>query len=527
MRGGKPPLVLIVPAGSNDAFIADDVRMIRRFARAAVFEPRSAWVTAGTVTRLMVMLRTLAAFVWTVVTSRPAVVVFWFAGTPSMVLAIAAKLLWRKVVLITGGWDSIYLPEIRWGQLRGPRQRRCFAMFLRLADAVLPFSDDARRRIEGSCAVRHLQTVYPAVDTKFFDIDGRPRQRRVVTCCYQYDGAKIVQKGLAALVAAARRLPELEFVILGNPEDEAARAFQASASGNVRFVGRLPERKDYRQFLQESSVYAQLSHHEGFGISLAEAMACGCIPVVFDRYSLPEVVGPTGCVVAFGDEAGVARAIASVVDADAGRRRAIRQRVVERFDSRFRLQALRRELARLVRGLDQEVVRVELGCGDAGVGGAIGVDLRPTPETRVVCDVRRTPFADHVADEVYSYCVLEHLEDPCMLLDEAVRILKRDGHAYLRVPNLGTYSAHLDPTHCFLADLRLWRQILGGYFENVQVRPLGTKYRDSWVLVAVNVFCVRVLRCFELAQGWEFVCGRPKANPTRANGGWWYAKRPE
>jgi glycosyltransferase involved in cell wall biosynthesis len=36
------------------------------------------------------------------------------------------------------------------------------------------------------------------------------------------------------------------------------------------------------------------SHYEGFGLPALEAMACGTVPIVSDRASLPEVTGDVG-----------------------------------------------------------------------------------------------------------------------------------------------------------------------------------------------------------------------------------------
>ena len=58
-----------------------------------------------------------------------------------------------------------------------------------------------------------------------------------------------------------------------------------------------------------AKVYCQLSFTEQFGMSLLEAMACGCVPVVSDRDSLPELIGKAGIIVPYGDVAATLKAI--------------------------------------------------------------------------------------------------------------------------------------------------------------------------------------------------------------------------
>ena len=65
---------------------------------------------------------------------------------------------------------------------------------------------------------------------------------------------------------------------------------------------------------QAAKVYAQLSYHEGFGVAVAEAMACGCIPVTTDRGSLPEVGGGIGYCVPVDDPTAAAAAFRAAVD---------------------------------------------------------------------------------------------------------------------------------------------------------------------------------------------------------------------
>ena len=58
-------------------------------------------------------------------------------------------------------------------------------------------------------------------------------------------------------------------------------------------MGRVPD-EVLKETLVRATVYVQASAHEGFGMSLAEAMLVGCVPVVSSRGAIPEVVGANG-----------------------------------------------------------------------------------------------------------------------------------------------------------------------------------------------------------------------------------------
>ncbi|MDW8352887.1 MAG: glycosyltransferase, partial [Anaerolineae bacterium] len=90
-------------------------------------------------------------------------------------------------------------------------------------------------------------------------------------------------------------------------------------------------------------VYVQASAHEGFGVSLAEGMACGCVPVVADRYALPETVGEAGIIVPFNDPPALARGIAEALSRpELGE--VARRRVLNHFTLAHRRQLLKEEL---------------------------------------------------------------------------------------------------------------------------------------------------------------------------------------
>jgi len=86
-------------------------------------------------------------------------------------------------------------------------------------------------------------------------------------------------------------------------EEFRARAKAHSVSGRVRFAGILPNHEVGREYLQ-NDVFLLTSAFEGLPVSLLEAMAHGCVPVVLQTESgIPELIrdGDNGQMIAEGD----------------------------------------------------------------------------------------------------------------------------------------------------------------------------------------------------------------------------------
>jgi SAM-dependent methyltransferase len=166
-------------------------------------------------------------------------------------------------------------------------------------------------------------------------------------------------------------------------------------------------------------------------------------------------------------------------------------------------------------------LRLNLGAGSRPLEGFVNIDVRKRARVDVVADATDLPFADGTAVEVQASSLLEHFRDPYSVLDEAHRVLAPGGRFVVRVPSPWSQAGQLDPTHVFLADLKLWREILGGYFGRVGVRCEGVRYRDSKLLVALQYAAIHVLRMPEYAQGWVLTCSEKRSVPTRAYIPWW------
>ena len=141
---------------------------------------------------------------------------------------------------------------------------------------------------------------------------------------------KGIDTALQALHALCREYPDLRYAVVGTGEERGALEEMARELGladRVRFLAGVPDR-DLPALYNLAEIYLGVSRLmeqrvEGFGISLAEASACG-VPVVAGRSGgIPEAVrdGETGLLVEAEDPVAVAAALRRLLGDPVLRRR--------------------------------------------------------------------------------------------------------------------------------------------------------------------------------------------------------------
>lgn len=266
----------------------------------------------------------------------------WFALGHATAAVQLSRLLGKPSAVIVGGWDVAAMPEIGYGAMRNASRRWKTRWALRRADAVLAVSE-ANRKEALQWVDRGISVVPLAIDIEFFS-PGHTREDLVATGASVRNETTFLTKGLDVFFEVARGLPDVRFLLFGRHSSDWAERLRRIAPPNLEVGGWL-SREELREVLRRARVYAQLSAHESFGMTLAEAMACGCVPVVSDRGALPEVVDGAGTVVPYGDPEAAARAIRGALETGDGL--LARERIVTAFP-----RARRRELlASVLRGL--------------------------------------------------------------------------------------------------------------------------------------------------------------------------------
>jgi glycosyltransferase involved in cell wall biosynthesis len=260
----------------------------------------------------------------------------WFAGREAFWAVAASQLFHKKTAVVVGGADVTALPQIGYGAAIS-KITRLYSMFvLNKATELLPYSKDAKRRALGLLNDdTKVKLIYLGIDVEKFRPSGKKKDQAITVGVVNRTNLK--RKGLETFVRSAVYLPDIEFVLVGQFVDHTIDYLRSIASKNVRFAGALPESELIRCY-QRAKVYVQVSAHEAFGLSLAEAMACECVPVVTDKGAIPEVVGDAGIYVPYANPAATAEGIEQALKSAKGS--AARQRIKKMFTIDERQKAL-------------------------------------------------------------------------------------------------------------------------------------------------------------------------------------------
>jgi glycosyltransferase involved in cell wall biosynthesis len=141
----------------------------------------------------------------------------------------------------------------------------------------------------------------------------------------------------------------VNFVLVGNWKDDAIEYLRSIATANVTFAGRVSN-EELLEYYRKAAVYVQPSLHEGFGLSVAEAMLAGCVPVTTGVGALPEVTGECGERLQAADPEEISRGVRAALGYSDERRAGIRRRILEKFPMKNRGEHLEQIIRPLMNG---------------------------------------------------------------------------------------------------------------------------------------------------------------------------------
>ena len=329
----RKPRILFVHFNLS-AFVRSDLKTLEKY-----FNVRPLKVTTFLVPRRgrqwLACFRLFKGILWA------DIVYAWWAELNAFFTVLFSKFLRKKSIVVVGGYEVAYIPEIDYGTLLSSVGRFKVKFILKHASKVFAVSKASKKGITRFVMPKTLRLIYNGIDIQGFRPLGEKR-KMVLTVVKKITPATVKIKRLDTFLRASMYLPDVEFVLVGEISESSKNYLKKMGGSNLKFTGYLKS-QTLLAYYQRAKVYCQISTHESFGVALAEAMACGCVPVVTRRYALPEIVGNTGFYVPFKDPKATADAIRLALTSDKGLK--ARARIKKYFSSKRRQKELIREIS--------------------------------------------------------------------------------------------------------------------------------------------------------------------------------------
>ncbi len=325
--------ILAVPEG--DIFLKRDMQILKNH-----FDIRTAptFNRKKPITTLPSIFKILKGTLWADVTFS------WFADTHAFLAVLFSMMFRKKSVVVASGYSVAAMPEIKYGAMRGGISSWVVKFILGHATKVLAVSEFSLKEILRYVGSEKVRLVYHSVDSSLYQPADEKQSNLVITTA-NVIVSNLTRKGLETFVRSARFLPGADFVLIGRCMDESIDYLKSIATANVEFTNYITLNR-LIDYYRRAKVYVQVSAHESFGIALAEAMLCECVPVVTDRGALPEVVGDAGFYVPYGEPEGTAEAIKVALNSNKGKE--ARERIKAMFPMEKRERELIQEIQELL-----------------------------------------------------------------------------------------------------------------------------------------------------------------------------------
>jgi len=246
-------------------FIEDDIRIISEFAETRF------WNTAekGLINFSLIREIWSCDFIYC-----------WFASAHSFFPALVSRLFNKKLIVVSGAYDTVYVPEIGYGHAGHPVKKPVSRTILSLADRVIVNSNHSKKSI-----CKFLPSVTSKVDVVYHRIDYKEpdsktqRDEKLILTVLRMNKMNYLRKKVDLIKEVARKLPDYRFVHIGHILDDSRELFHRDLPDNFETAGFVSDSELWNWYHKAGFLIAP-SWHEGFGLTSVEALTAGCIPLV-------------------------------------------------------------------------------------------------------------------------------------------------------------------------------------------------------------------------------------------------------
>ncbi|MCE7055641.1 glycosyltransferase family 4 protein [Algoriphagus sp. AGSA1] len=224
----------------------------------------------------------------------------FFGGYHSVLPVWFGKVFKKKCIIQAGGADCMNMPEIGYGNFRKKWLRKATVYSFVNCDLILPVAGALVEqeykydpRISSKQGLLNLipnlatpiQVIPNGFDTNFWKdqkINREPKSLISVATGTSKQSRALV-KGYDLIEQLASLHPDIKITLVGDKN-------YFTPYSNINVLGK-QSKEELLALYNSHQIYLQISTSEGFPNALAEAMACGCIPVGSSVGAIPEIIG--------------------------------------------------------------------------------------------------------------------------------------------------------------------------------------------------------------------------------------------
>ena len=138
------------------------------------------------------------------------------------------------------------------------------------------------------------QVLFPGIE--FAEIDKMEWKMHpdipVIVWNHRWEHDKNPESYFSALDLLKQRGFDFRLIVLGQEFERSPACFALAKKkfkNKIVHFGFVPSYKKYIELLSQGDIVISTSHHEFYGISIIEAVRSGCVPILPDRLSYPEL----------------------------------------------------------------------------------------------------------------------------------------------------------------------------------------------------------------------------------------------
>lgn len=272
------------------SFVKTDFEILSTFADVTKYQFKPGKGILNTGYKLLKQFIYLATNFW-----RFDSVFIWFSDFHALLPILFAKACGKRSYLVIGGYEVARIKSLNYGALCSKIRGYFCISSIKFASLNLTVSNYVDRKVRYIAPDSKRILVHNCVQIKPLPSSLPAKENLILTVGIIENRRSFFLKGIDTFIEVARNTPDYQFLIIGLDQNKVS-SLVTDMPQNLTILGRVPHNELSSYYLR-SRYYCQLSLSESFGVSVAEAMFHGCIPIVTNVGGLPEVVGDTGYIV--------------------------------------------------------------------------------------------------------------------------------------------------------------------------------------------------------------------------------------